>query len=162
MVGAERRPDVEQRILGDPELGDLGFGLDLGLAERGALRFGDILRLRLAGAELEAGITVAIRLAAADDLDVVHLQDGHGHVPAVRLEQAGHSHFLRDHAGAHDQNSSHRGTRTISGACSPSIIACPAWASASQGSGGDAARSQPPAVSPNFSHRLVRAGVTPA
>jgi hypothetical protein len=27
-------------------------------------------------------------------------------VPTVRLEQAGHSDLLRDHAGAHDQNSS--------------------------------------------------------
>jgi hypothetical protein len=27
-------------------------------------------------------------------------------VPTVRLEQAGHSDLLRDHAGAHDPNSS--------------------------------------------------------
>src|SRR5947209_5879656 len=98
MVGADRRADVEQRILGDPELRDLGLGR----------------------AELDGGVAVTVRFAAADDLQLVQLEDGDGHMPTVRLEQAGHSDLLRDHAGAHDQNSSNRGTWEIPCACSPS------------------------------------------
>jgi hypothetical protein len=65
-------------------------------------------------------------------------------VPTVRLEQAGHSDLLRDHAGAHDPNSSNRGTRDLPGCMQPiQIFACPAWASAPHQTrdGGDAARS---------------------
>ena len=68
MIGADRRADVEKRVLGDAEFDDPCLGLDFGLAERDALRLGDILRLRLAGAELDGGVAVAILLAAADDL----------------------------------------------------------------------------------------------
>ena len=96
------RADVDQRILGDAELGDIGLGLDLGLAEVAALRLGDVLRLLGARAELERDIAVAVRLAARDDLHALERQDGDRHVAAVLLEQAGHPHLLRDHAGAHD------------------------------------------------------------
>ena len=68
MIGADVRADVEQRIVGDAEFGDLRLGLDLGLAERDALRLGDVLGLRLARAELDGGVAVAVRFAAADDL----------------------------------------------------------------------------------------------
>ena len=93
MVGGDRRADVEESILGDAEFDDPSLGLDLGLAERAALRLGDILRLGLAGAELDGGVAVAIRLAAADDLDIFKLENGDGHVAPVRLEQAGHPHL---------------------------------------------------------------------
>jgi hypothetical protein len=66
--------------------------------------------------QLDGAVTVAVSLAAADDLHVVQLQDGNGHVPTVRLEQAGHSDLLRDHAGAHDPELLIRGTETIPGA----------------------------------------------
>ena len=126
-----RRADVEQRILGDAELDDLRLGLDLGLAERGALRLGDVLRLRLARAELDGGIAVTVHFAAADDLQLFQLQDGNRHVPTVRLEQAGHSDLLRDHAGAHDPILLNRGTRTNSAVrAAHQMFACPAWASA--------------------------------
>jgi hypothetical protein len=69
-----------------------------------ALRLGDVLRLGGAGAELERDIAVAVALLAGDDLDVVERQHGDRHVAAVVLEQAGHPHLLRDHAGAHDQS----------------------------------------------------------
>ena len=143
MVGADVRADVEQRIVGDAELGDLRLGLDLGLAESDALRLGDVLGLRLARAELDGGIAVAVRFAAADDLHVVQLQDGNRHVPTVRLEQAGHSDLLRDHAGAHDQTPHTEALGTIPECVQPiQMFACPAWASApSKRSGGDAARS---------------------
>ena len=109
MVGGELGADVEQRVLGDAELDQLRLGLDLGLAEMAALRLGQVLGLGRAGAELDGGIAVALRLAAADDLDIVERQDGDRHVPAVFLEQAGHPHFLRDHASAHDQTPHDRG-----------------------------------------------------
>ena len=131
MIGADVRADVEQRVLGDAELDDLRLGLDLGLAEGDALRLGDVLRLGRAGAELDGGVAVAVLFAAADDLQLVQLQDGDRHVPTVRLEQAGHSDLLRDHAGAHDQNSSTEAPRRNSGCVQPiQMFACPAWASA--------------------------------
>ena len=125
MVGADVRADVEQRIVGDAELGDANLGLDLGLAERDALRLGDVLGLSLARAELDGGIAVAVLFAAADDLHVVQLQDGNRHVPTVRLEQAGHSDLLRDHAGAHDQTPQQRHRGQFPGACSPSNVCVP-------------------------------------
>src|SRR5438309_510995 len=106
MVGADVCADVKQGIVSNAELDHLRFGLDLGLAEGDALRLGDVLGLRRAGAELDGSVAVAVLLAAADDLQLVQLQDGDGHVPTVRLKQAGHSDLLRDHAGAHDLNSS--------------------------------------------------------
>ena len=119
VVGADVRADVEQRVFGDAELGDLRLGLDLGLAESGALRLGDVLGLRLARAELDGGVAVTIHFTTADNLHVFQLQDGNRHVPTVRLEQAGHSDLLRDHAGAHDPYSSTEAPRTIPRACSP-------------------------------------------
>jgi hypothetical protein len=110
MLRANGRADIEERILGDAEFDDLGFRLAPGHAERGALRLGDVLRLRLSGAQLDGRVTVPILLAAADDLKLVQLQDGYRHVPTVRLEQAGHSDLLCDHASAHDQFAPLRGT----------------------------------------------------
>ena len=129
MVGADAGADIEQRIFGDAELGELRLGLDLGLAERRALRLGDVLGLGLAGAELHGGIAVAVRLAAADDLQLLELEDGDGHVPAVRLKQAGHADFPCDHASAHDQTPKQRHTGNP-GCMQPMKYACPAWANA--------------------------------
>src|SRR3954470_22462575 len=106
MIRADGRAEVEERIFGDAELGDLRLGLDLGLAEGDALRLGVVLGFRLARPELDGGIAVTVLFTTADDLHLFQLQDGYGHMPTVRLEQAGHSDLLRDHAGAHDPNSS--------------------------------------------------------
>ncbi len=103
MVGADVRAEIDQRVLGDAKLDDPRLGLDLGLAEGDALRLGEVLGLGRARAELDGGVAVAVHFAPADDLHLVQLQDGNRHVPTVRLEQAGHSDLLRDHAGAHDQ-----------------------------------------------------------
>src|SRR5690348_6986194 len=130
VIGADMRAHVEQGILGDAELGDLYLRLDLGLAERGALRLGDVLCLGLAGAKLDGGVAVAVRLAAADDLQLFQLQNGDGHVPTVRLEQARHSDLLRDHAGAHDQTPPQRHPNHLGCVQPNQFFACPAWASA--------------------------------
>jgi hypothetical protein len=103
MLGADAGADVEQRVFGDAEFDDPSFRLDLGLAERDALRLGEILRLRSACAKLDGGVAVPIHFAAADDLNLVQLKNGNRHVPTVRLEEARHSDLLRDHASAHDQ-----------------------------------------------------------
>ena len=117
MVGGDLGADVEQRVLVDAELDDLRLGLHLGLAEMAALRLGKVLRLGRAGAELDGVIAVAALLAAGDDLQIVERQDGDGHVAAVVLEQAGHPHFLRDHAGAHDQTPHTEAPDMTPGAC---------------------------------------------
>src|SRR5206468_3313005 len=111
-------------------LRDARLGLDLGLAERAALRLGDILRLCLARAKLDGGVAVTISFAASDDLQLVQLQDGYRHVPTVRLEQAGHSDLLRDHAGAHDPTPPQRPSANSEGLQPIQMFACPAWASA--------------------------------
>src|SRR6476661_5734667 len=119
MVRRDVRANVEQRIVGDAELGDTRLGLDFSLAESGTLRLGNVLRLGRSCAELDGGVAVTVSFAAADDLKLVQLQHGNRHMPTVRLEQAGHSDLLRDHAGAHDQTPPQRHP-AHPGACSPS------------------------------------------
>jgi hypothetical protein len=125
VISADMRPNIEQCIFGHAEFDDLRLRLDFGLAESHALRLGNILGLRLASAKLDGAIAVTVLLAAADDLYIVQLQDGDRHVPTVRLEQAGHSDLLRDHAGAHDQTPPQRHRGTIPGACSPTNYCVP-------------------------------------
>src|SRR5689334_7420684 len=154
VVRADVRANVEQSIFIDAEFDHSGLGLDLGLAEGDALRLGDILGLGLAGAKLDGGIAVLVHFATADDLHVVQLQNGNRHMPTVRLEQAGHSDLLCDHAGAHDQTPPQRHTRTIPGCvtgpievllrqepCPSKCLRAPPGLVLPQGSGGDAARS---------------------
>ena len=78
------------------------FGSTSALPKWPRSRLGEVLRFRGAGAELDRDIAVAIRLAARDDLHAFEAQDGDRHMAAVVLEQAGHPHFLGDHASAHD------------------------------------------------------------
>jgi len=103
VLRADARADVQESVFGDAEFDDLRLGLDFGLAEGDALRLGDILRLRSACSKLDGGIAVPVHFAAADDLNLVQLENGNRHVPTVRLEKARHSDLLRDHASAHDQ-----------------------------------------------------------
>src|SRR3546814_18936669 len=72
------------------------------LAEMAALRLGDVLGLGAAGADLDGGVAVPILFADGNDLHAFERQNGDRHMAAVVLEQAGHPHFLRDHASAHD------------------------------------------------------------
>ena len=102
VIGADRHADVEEGILRNAEFDDFRLGFDFGLAENCSLRLVDVLGLGLAGAELDGGVAIPIGLAAADDLDIFKLENRDRHVAPVRLEQAGHPHFLRDHASAHD------------------------------------------------------------
>ncbi|MNC86551.1 hypothetical protein D3C83_22230 [compost metagenome] len=112
MLGADRRTDRKQRSLAvDAEFSDLLLERHLRLGEVLALRFGDVLLLGLAAADLERDVAVAIGGAVRDHLAIFQRQDGDRHVAAVLLEQAGHPDFLRDHAGAHDQAPYNRGTR---------------------------------------------------
>src|SRR3546814_1440783 len=78
-----------------------------------ALRLRHILRLGRAGTELDGHIAVAVLIAHGDDLTAFEAQDGDGHVAAIVLKQAGHPHFLRDHASPHDLHSSTEAGRTI-------------------------------------------------
>ena len=111
MVWADERADVQQGIFGDAELNDFRLGLDLGLAEGAALRLGNVLGLGLAGAELNGGIAVAAGFTAADHLQRV-IPTFFAITP-VRMTKL----LAQRHP-------------TNSGACSPKIHACPAWASA--------------------------------
>jgi hypothetical protein len=128
VAGGQLGADVEKGILGDDELGDARFRLHFSLAEMAALRLGDILGLGGACAELDGRIAVAIGFAARHDLNIVERQDGDRHVAAVLLEQAGHPHFLRDHAGAHDHTPSTEAHGQFRGRVQPETDASPRWA----------------------------------
>ena len=110
VVGRDFGAHFEQAVRVDAELMDNRLGLDFGLAEVAALRLGDILRLGHARAELQRGIAILVLIADGDDLNAFERQNGDRHVAAVVLEQAGHPHFLRDHASAHDPLLLNRGT----------------------------------------------------
>ena len=111
--GSNRRADFEHGIISHTEFADAGLERHLRLGEMFALRLGYILLFRRARAELESDITVALCGADRDDLTLFQRQDGNGHMPAVLLKQAGHSHFPGDHAGAHDPYSIQRPDGTI-------------------------------------------------
>src|SRR5204863_91557 len=90
VVGRDLGAHFEQAVRVDAELMDHRLGLHFGLAEMAALRLGDILALRRAGAELDGRIAVTILFADGDDLHALESQNGDRHVAAVVLEQAGH------------------------------------------------------------------------
>ena len=102
MIGRDFGANVEEIVLADAEFMDNRLWLNFGLAEKAALRLGDILCLGDACTKLNGRIAVTFCFAARDDLKPFQLQDGDRHVAAVVLEQAGHAHLLRDHAGTHD------------------------------------------------------------
>ncbi len=130
VIGADRRAEVEEGILRDPELDDLGFGFDFGNAENCSLRLVDVLGLGLAGAKRNGGVAIAVHLTTTDDLNFFQLENRDGHVAPIRLKQAGHPHFLRDHASAHDP-CSYRGpssARADRGRAARELMHRPAWA----------------------------------
>src|SRR6266850_6461225 len=93
--------DLEHGVLGDAELDELLLGLDLGLGEVAAHRLADVLDLGLAVAELDGGVAVLVVGAHRNDLQVVHLQHGDGHVLACVVEDAGHANLLGDETATH-------------------------------------------------------------
>ena len=115
MLGRQLGADIEEVLLADAELVDIGLGLDLGLAEVAALRLGNVLHLRLAGAELNGNVAVNAFGLLRDNLELLELQDGDGHMAPIVLEQPGHPHLLRDHASAHDPIPSKQRLQDFSG-----------------------------------------------
>ena len=67
-----------------------------------ALRLGNVLLLGFASTQLKRDVTVTFGSADRNHLAIFKRKDGDRHVPTIFLEQAGHTHLLRDHAGAHD------------------------------------------------------------
>src|SRR5579872_3741080 len=101
MLHRDLGPDLEERVLVDPEFHDLPLRLDLGFREMAALRLGGVLGLAGSDAELDRVVLVLLLGAHGNDLTVVDLEHGHGHVVAVRVEHAGHPELLRDETGTH-------------------------------------------------------------
>ena len=98
MIGGDFRPDRNQLVLGDAELGELHLRLDVGDGEARALRLRHVLDLGAADAELQRGIAVLVHGAMGDDLAALDLEHRDRHVIARIGEDAGHSHFLCDNA----------------------------------------------------------------
>src|SRR5262245_21395330 len=101
VVGHDLGADRDQRVLADPELGDLAFGLDLGHREVSALRLGHVLDLARARAELQCDIAVLVLGAMRDHLALGQPQHRDRHVLTGLGEQAGHPHLLCNHPGTH-------------------------------------------------------------
>ena len=98
MIGGDLRPDRNQLVLGDAELGEAHLRLDMGDGEAAALGLGHVLDLGLADAELQRGIAVLFLRAMRDDLAALDLEDRDRHVIARVGEDAGHAQLLCDDA----------------------------------------------------------------
>ncbi len=100
--------DLNERILGDAELGELRLRLDLGFRKMAALRFCHILDLGGPDAELQRGVAVTLLGAVGDHLAVVDAQHRDGDVVALVGEDTAHAELLRDQTGAHHASPSPR------------------------------------------------------
>src|SRR5690606_7165818 len=76
-------------------------GLDLGHGKPAALSLGDILRLDASGPDLQRGVAVLVLRALTHHLAVLQPEHGHGDVPAVLHEDAGHTQLLCDQTRTH-------------------------------------------------------------
>ena len=101
VAGHQLGADFEDGILGDAELDELLLRLDLRLGEMAAHRLGDVLHLGLAVAELHRDVLVLLFRADGDDLQIVHLQNGDGHMFPGVVEDAGHADLLGDETATH-------------------------------------------------------------
>ena len=101
MAGHQLGADLQHRVLGDAELDELLLRLDLGLGEVTAHRLGHVLHLGLAVAELHRGVLVLLFRADGDNLQLIHLQNGDGHVLSRVVEDAGHADLLGDETATH-------------------------------------------------------------
>ena len=91
----------DDSILGDAEFRELALRLDLGDGEMAAHCLRDARSTARTDAELERDIAVLFHRAMGDDLAVFEFQHCHGDMFARIGEDAGHSQFLCNHAGAH-------------------------------------------------------------
>ena len=101
MVRRDLGADRDHRVIADAELGDRAFGLDLGDGEAAALGLARVLHLAGAGTELQRDIAVFFLAAMCHDLALRKTQHGDGHMLSGLGKEAGHSHLLCDHTGAH-------------------------------------------------------------
>ena len=93
-------PGSQQRVGRDAELHQLLLRLDLRLGKMTTLRLGDVLHLGLAVADLDGRVAVLFLGARGDDLHLVKVQHGDGHMGAVILEYAGHTELFGQQTGA--------------------------------------------------------------
>jgi hypothetical protein len=91
----------QHSVLGDAEFDELLLRLDLGLGEMATHRLRDVLHLGLAVAELHRGVLVLLFRADGDNLQLIHLQNGDGHVLSRVVEDAGHADLLGDETATH-------------------------------------------------------------
>ena len=98
MVRRDLGADGNQPIVGNTELGELQFRLDIGDREAAALRLGHILHLRRPDTELHGDVAVFLRGAMRDDLTAVDFKHGDRHMLARVREDAGHTDLLCDDA----------------------------------------------------------------
>ena len=102
VISGDRGADGKETFLVlDPEFRDLHLQANFRLRESFALRLVDVLLFRFARTDLDGPIAVAIGGAVCGNLTPFQSENGHGHVPAILLKQAGHSDLLGDYASAH-------------------------------------------------------------
>src|SRR3954470_14627610 len=101
MVGRDLGADRDHRVIADAEFGDGALGLHLCHREAAALGLAHVLHLAGAGTELQRDITIFFLAAMCHDLALRKTQHGDGHMLSGLCEEAGHSHLLCDHTGAH-------------------------------------------------------------
>ena len=106
MASADLLPDVEQSISGNPKLRQMPLRLDLRLGEMPTQRLRHPLGLHGPCAELKSVVAVAVLGSNRYHLAALELQHRHRQMHALRGENPGHTHLLRDHTGTHDLNPS--------------------------------------------------------
>ena len=74
----------------NPELGELPLRFHLGLCEVPPHGFRHVLDLGRSGTQLDGIVAMCFGRALSDHLTAVDLEDGHGHMVSVVLEDAGH------------------------------------------------------------------------
>ncbi len=101
VIGGDLGTNRDQCVCRHAEFRELALRLDLGDGKMAAHRLRDARGAARTNAELERDIAVLFHRAMADDLAVFEFQHGYGDMLAGVGEDAGHSQFLCDYAGAH-------------------------------------------------------------
>ena len=101
MVDRKFGADRQQRVVADAKLDQLAPGGNARLGEVAALGLGQVLDLRVRGADLDGGVAVLVGGALGDNLIVINLEYGHGNMGPVFGEDAAHAHFPCDESGTH-------------------------------------------------------------
>src|SRR5207248_3132269 len=92
----------EQVFRINPEFGDFALWFDRSFRKVSALCLCEAFRLDETRTQLHGRVAVLFGGADRNNLALAEFQYGHGHMPPVLKEQAGHTHFLRDDSGSHD------------------------------------------------------------